>query len=174
MPRASAAASASTRSLQPSRVADRAEPRPAPCGEQEGLANRLGLAGRRARADDERRVRAVRDAGEAADGVERRLDQLERGLARRRDEHGVGAAEVALGPERQTMAEANERLAAERQVELGDPEAVQARDDRQHAAGLGRELGADAVPGEAGDGVAPAHDAGSIRWFCSRARALLF
>ena len=115
----------------------------------------------------------MRDARQAAHRRECCLDQLKRGLARRSDENGVGAAEVALRAERQAITEANERLAAERQVELGDPEAVQARDDRQHAAGLRGQLGADTVAREAGDGVPPAH-ASSIRWFSSRARALLF
>jgi hypothetical protein len=99
----------------------------------------------------------ARRAGQAANGIERRLHQLERGLARSRDEHGIGAPEVALGPERQAVPEAHERLAAERQVELGDPEAVQARDDRKHAAGLGGQLGTDAVPRETRDRVPPAH-----------------
>ena len=139
------------------RVADGAQPRAPPGGQQKGLANRLGAAAGRARPDDERRLRAVRDARQAADRSERCLDEVKRGVARRGDENGVGAAEVALGPERQAVAEAHERLAAERQVELGDPEAVQARDDRQHTAGLGGQLGADAVPREARDGVPPAH-----------------
>jgi len=52
------------------------------------------------------------------------------------------------------MAEAANGVSTERRVRLFHSEPVQARDRLHGAAGLGHQLGADAVAGEAGDLVA--------------------
>ena len=64
----------------------------------------------------------------------------------------ASASQVRLARrERQRVAEARERLAAERQVDVVDVQRVQPRDRGERARGLAHQLGPDAVAGEARD-----------------------
>ena len=55
------------------------------------------------------------------------------------------------------MADARHRLAAEGQVDVVDPQRMQARDLGQDAAGLAHQLGPHAVAGQAGHCPRPTH-----------------
>jgi hypothetical protein len=124
-------------------------------GESEGPLDceRLGVLGDRA---DERDVGAAGEphTGDAPREIELGLYAFERRLAGRGDENGVGLAACRPRRRRKRVAETADGVAPERHVRLVHGESVQAGDGLHRAAGLGHQLGADAVAGEAGDFVA--------------------
>src|SRR5712691_1456413 len=109
-------------------------PRRADRGEHENVARRVQVHARHAPHE-----------------LEVRLQRLERGLARRRDEDRVRTPVRGPRGERERMTESRHRLARERQVLLVDRECVELGQARQRPRRLPHQLGADAVAGEACD-----------------------
>ena len=90
-------------------------------------------------------------ARDAPGEVELGPHAVERRVVGRGDEDRVGVPVGLARRERQRVAEARQRLAAERQVDVVDAQRVHPRDGGERARGLAHQLGPDAVAGEARD-----------------------
>ena len=133
------------------RRADGSEARPARCGKLERARGReLVRAVADRLDDDEVAADAVVHTRDPPAEVEIRLNAVEGGVVGRGDEDRVGAA-VGL-PRRlgQRVAVTRESFPSERQVDVVEVEGMQARDFGEYPRGLGHQLGAHAVAGQAG------------------------
>ena len=109
-------------------VADRCQARPAAQREPERPVDREVESAVHERAHDGELAPAGADPGDPPREVELGLDDLERGLAGRRHEHGVGLGARRPGEGGERMPEPAHGVAAEGHVHLVDPEPVHAGD----------------------------------------------
>ena len=107
------------------------------------------------RSEGGRLTGVIEDAGHARSQVELCPEPVEGGRRVTGDEHGVGGRCRPPRGRREHVARSRQCLGVERRVELLDVEAVLARQPCQGPARGGGDLGADPVPGQAGDDVGP-------------------